>query len=555
MDPETPRKFATTPGTRDVLPPESTRLLDVQAEIRDRFKLFGFREVVTPALKYSEVIEEHGLRDAAYKLFDRDNQMLLLRPEMTTPIARLVAQRLAGSPEPHKLSYVLPAYRRTSVGRGQSAELYQAGVEVVGSASAREDSATIALLVDVLESLGLSAPSDFAVVLGQSAFYSGYLRRVAPDAATTVTAALAGKDLVAVEAIARDLPAAAAAGVRGIPRLVGPATDGSLVEEAGRFAVGEEAGAALENLREILRHLGAHGALDAVILDLGLIGRHEYYTGVVYEAYAAGLGFTIANGGRYDNLLKRFGKAMPATGFAIYLERLLSVLPAEEPSPLLVLVGGDLDGIEAAAALRENGVPVLHLSEDLAPEAAAEYARSVDAAWISYPAKAGVKLAAVDPPGEFVFMDARAVAESALRGAGLPAGVVRENGRKLVYRQGDMEFIVSRPSDVPVFVEYGAADVGIVGKDVLEEQGPNVVELRDLGTGACRMILAAPEAGAEEVRRAIRHAEVVRVATKFPNTARRYFERMGRQAEVIELHGSIELAPLVGLADCIVDLT
>ena len=414
MHRETPRKFATTPGTRDVLPPESTRLLEVQAEIRDRFKLFGFRDVVTPVLEYSEVIEEHGLRDASYKLFDQDNQMVLLRPEMTTPIARLVAQRLANDPPPHKLSYVLPAYRRASVGRGQSAELYQAGVEVVGSSSPREDAATIALLVDVLQSLGLEAPSDFAVVLGQSAFYSGYLRHFAPDAATTVTAALAAKDLVAVDAIARDLPADAAAGVRGIPRLVGPATDGSLVEEAGRFAVGEEAGAALENLREILRHLGAHGALDAVILDLGLIGRHEYYTGVVYEAYAAGLGFTVANGGRYDNLLKRFGKELPATGFAIYLERLLSVLPEEEPSPLLVLVGGNLDGIEAAAALRENGVPVLHLSEDLAPEAAAEYARSVDAAWISYPAKAGVKLAAVDPPGEFVFMDARAVAEAVL---------------------------------------------------------------------------------------------------------------------------------------------
>jgi ATP phosphoribosyltransferase len=144
---------------------------------------------------------------------------------------------------------------------------------------------------------------------------------------------------------------------------------------------------------------------------------------------------------------------------------------------------------------------------------------------------------------------------SALESAGLPAGIARENGRRLIYRAGDAEFIVSRPSDVPVFVEYGAADVGIVGKDVLEEHRFNVVELRDLGTGRCRMILAAPEVGAEDVRRAIRHAEVVRVATKFPDTARRYFERMGRQAEVIELHGSIELAPLVGLAECIVDLT
>ena len=143
----------------------------------------------------------------------------------------------------------------------------------------------------------------------------------------------------------------------------------------------------------------------------------------------------------------------------------------------------------------------------------------------------------------------------ALGAAGMPVGVLREDGRRLLYRAEGAEFIVSRPSDVPVFVEHGAADVGIVGKDVLDEQRPNVVELRDLGTGACRMILAAPEKKAGDVRSAIQHAEVVRVATKFPNTARRYFESLGRQAEIIELHGSVELAPLVGLAECIVDLT
>jgi ATP phosphoribosyltransferase regulatory subunit len=414
MDRETPRKFATTPGTRDVLPPESTRLLGVQDSIRERFGLFGFREVLTPALEYSEVIEEPGLRDVSYKLFDQDNQMLLLRPEMTTPIARLVSQRLAGSPPPHKLSYVLPAYRRASVGRGQSAELYQAGVEVVGSSSPREDASTIALLVDVLQSLGLRSPTDFAVVLGQSAFYAGYLRHAAPDAATAVTGALAAKDLVAVDAISRDLPADVASGVRGIPRIVGPATDESIIEEAGGFAVGEEAKGALENLREILRHLEAHGALGAVILDLGLSGRHDYYTGAVYEAYASGLGFTVANGGRYDNLLRRFGKGLPATGFAIYLERLLSVLPEEGQQPLLILVGGDVGGIEAAAGLRRLGVPVLHLAEDLPPEAALEYARSVDAAWISYPAPGGVKLATADPAGEFVFMNPESVARTVL---------------------------------------------------------------------------------------------------------------------------------------------
>src|ERR671917_1603133 len=223
------RKFSTTPGTRDILPPESTRLREAQTRIRERFRLFGYSEVLTPTLEYYEAIEEPKLRDASFKLFDPDNQMVMLRPEMTTPIARLVAQRLQNFPPPHKLSYVLPVYRRASVGRGQSAELYQAGVEVVGSPSPQEDAATIALLVDVLNTLGLEAPDDFAVVLGQTAFYEAYLQHAAPTAAPAV---------------------------REMPRLVGPATDGAVLEEAARLA-GDAPGAltALENLQEILKHL------------------------------------------------------------------------------------------------------------------------------------------------------------------------------------------------------------------------------------------------------------------------------------------------------------
>jgi len=392
MKKETPRTFSTTPGTRDVLPPESTRLLDVQAKILERFRMHGFREVITPSLEYSEVLEEPKLRDASFKLFDPDNQMLLLRPEMTTPIARLVAQRLRNSPPPHKISYSLPVYRRTGVGRGQSAEFHQAGVEVVGSTSPGEDAGTIALLVDALESVGLR---DFVVVLGQTAFYEGYLRRAAPQVASELLAALAAKDLVRVDELSSNLPA----GVREIPRLVGPAADGSFLERASRYAEEGEAVGALENLREILAHLDACGCLGSVMLDLGLIGRHNYYTGAVYEVYASGLGFTVANGGRYDNLLRRFGESLPATGFAISLERLLSVLPAGELAPLLVLVGDTAEDSRIAADLRSSGVPVLHLAEDLTPEAAFGYARSVDASWVGYPVPDGLKLAR--PGGEF----------------------------------------------------------------------------------------------------------------------------------------------------------
>jgi ATP phosphoribosyltransferase regulatory subunit len=389
---EIPRKFTTTPGTRDVLPPESTRLWDVQARILRRFRAFGFREVVTPALEYSEVIEEPRLRDASFKLFDPDNQMIILRPEVTTPIARLIAQRLRNSPPPHKLSYSLPVYRRAGVGHGQAAEFHQAGVEVVGSTSPAEDAGAIALLVDTLESLGLRASEDFAVVLGQTAFYEGYLRAVAPEAATELLGALAAKDLVRVDELAAGLPDTVAYAAREIPRIVGPAADGAVLGRAERYAEGEAA-LALENLRDILAHLEAYGCLEAVILDLGLIGRYNYYTGAVYEAYSPNLGFTIANGGRYDNLLHRFGESLPATGFAISLERLLSVLPVGDDEPLLVLVGESVESTRSAEALRESGVRVLHLAEDASPDEATAYADSVGAGWLCYPTTEGLKLA------------------------------------------------------------------------------------------------------------------------------------------------------------------
>ncbi len=406
---ETTRRFATTPGTRDMLPPEAMRLTDAQAKVIERFRAHGFREVITPALEYAEVIDEPRLRDASFKLFDPDNQMLLLRPEMTTPIARLVAQRLKGAPTPHKLSYCLPVYRRSSVGRGQSAEFHQAGVEVVGSASPGEDAGAISLLMDVLENLGLRAGDDFRVVLGQAAFYRGYIEENAPEAAQELLAALGGKDLVRVEEISRNLPEEAAAGVREIPRLVGPAEEPSVLGMAERYAVGEAEGA-LDNLEEILGHLDASGRLGAVMLDFGLIGRHGYYTGAVYEAYAAGLGFTIANGGRYDTLLEDFGENLPATGFAISLERLISILPHETDASILVLVGRGTSATKAAENLRGHGVAVLHVAEDLSPEKAFEYARFVDAGWVGYLAGDGVKLADVKY-GEFEMFSLERVSE------------------------------------------------------------------------------------------------------------------------------------------------
>jgi ATP phosphoribosyltransferase/ATP phosphoribosyltransferase regulatory subunit len=137
---------------------------------------------------------------------------------------------------------------------------------------------------------------------------------------------------------------------------------------------------------------------------------------------------------------------------------------------------------------------------------------------------------------------------------GVETRELRGDSRALVFATGDLVLVTMRPSDVPTYVEAGAADVGITGKDVLLEQSDRAVyELLDLGYGACRMVLAGRR-GDESLGEAERRLGFVRIATKYPRVATRYFERSGRQAEVVEVKGSVELAPLVGLADGIVDL-
>lgn len=142
---------------------------------------------------------------------------------------------------------------------------------------------------------------------------------------------------------------------------------------------------------------------------------------------------------------------------------------------------------------------------------------------------------------------------------GIRTDEVRRNDRKLVF---DVGLITMRPSDVPTYVAAGAADLGITGKDVLMEQtdaavagaGRDVYELRDLGFGRCTMVIATRD-GPDPAAEALRRLGVIRVATKYPRVATRYFEDTGRQAEIIEVKGSVELAPLTGLVEAIVDLT
>ena len=143
----------------------------------------------------------------------------------------------------------------------------------------------------------------------------------------------------------------------------------------------------------------------------------------------------------------------------------------------------------------------------------------------------------------------------ALESAGLDVGTLADPGRQLTIRTADAEFVIGKPTDIPVYVAYGGVDCAVAGKDVLVESALDVVEMVDLGFGACRFVVAEPEGSDAEVTEHYLHLGVIRVATKYPRITEAYFAERGVQVEIVKLNGNIEIAPLIGLADQIVDIT
>ena len=230
-------------------------------------------------------------------------------------------------------------------------------------------------------------------------------------------------------------------------------------------------------------------------LDLSMADEMEYYNGLVFTGYVAGIPRAVLKGGRYDYLMQRFTPGANAIGFAMYLDELERLAA---PLPPVQQQGGEKTWLNIALPKGRLGDKAYKL----------------------------------------------------LAGAGYSATEDYNDTRKLVVENPDacVRYFLVKPSDVAIYVEHGAADIGIVGKDILTESGADVYELLDTGMGKCRMCVAGPANFADDESRALR------VATKFVNIARDHYERRGRDIDIIKLNGSIELAPILGLSDVIVDI-
>jgi ATP phosphoribosyltransferase regulatory subunit len=315
-------------GTRDILPDEMRELRRLSGNLLETFLSFGYGEVSTPTMEYEDVLVQGDERaaGASYRLFDEHGQVLALRSDMTIPIARLAATRFAGTEPPLRFCYLSHAYRAVRPQRGQQREFLQAGVELIGADAPEGTVEVLEVLTAALDAGGLPRAR---VGLGDAGMFTGLLRGmgVAPAQGKEVLEALARHDLVELErrVAALDVAPERRETLIALPQLRG----GREVIERAIEIGGEDVRGAIARLTEVADGLAERDISGRVIFDLGLVRDLGYYTGAIFEVYDPALGHVIGGGGRYDGLLARFGRGLPACGFALYVER-MHVAQAEE---------------------------------------------------------------------------------------------------------------------------------------------------------------------------------------------------------------------------------
>jgi len=311
-------------GTRDVLPDETRELRRITDALRTVFERHGYGEVVTPALEYESELARGDMRDVrpAYRVFDENGAVLVLRSDMTVPIARVVATRYPHAEPPLRFGYFAHCYRAVRPQRGQQRELLQAGIELVGSPGPQGTVEALTVLVDALDATGLA---DYRIGLGDASLYPALMEAlgVSLTVREELLHTLGRRDLVALEeqVVALGLDERSADLLVRVPQIRGGPEVLDDLDDAVAEAVTGLRGVAEQVPPTVARRL---------IVDLGLVRDIGYYTGAIFEVYDPALGTPIGGGGRYDDLLGRFGRALPAVGFALGVDRLHIALAGEE---------------------------------------------------------------------------------------------------------------------------------------------------------------------------------------------------------------------------------
>ena len=491
----------TPEGVRDIYGSEFVQKFELQQLLYHVLAERGYQGIETPTFEFFDVFSrEVGTVPSRelYKFFDKEGNTLALRPDMTPSIARAVSKYFHDE-TPIRLCYMGNTFINYDKYQGRLKETTQLGAELMGEERVSADVELLSVLVEALKAAGLE---EFQVSVGQVEFFKALLKEagIGSGAEESLRRLISDKNRFAAEELLADyeLSPKLRETFLEMATLSGSA---EALEKARALTDNPEALKALGRLEDIYRGLKEKGFEKYISFDLSMLSKYNYYTGIVFRAYSYGYGEPVAKGGRYDTLLSHFGRELPAVGFAIVVDQLQRALNSSE-------IRKEAAGPDGSRYL------TFALTKGRLAKKTLELLEKV-----------GITCEEMKDP----------------------------DSRKLIFVNDELKlkFFLAKGPDVPTYVEYGAADIGVVGKDTLVEEGRKMYEVLDLGFGKCRMCVCGPASAREKLA----HQEQIRVATKYPDIAKDYFYNQKHQTvEIIKLNGSIELAPLVGLSEVIVDI-
>lgn len=489
----------TPEGTKDLLFAECTARRQIMNTLHGIFEETGYHQVITPGFEFYDVFSSSEMyfpQDSMYKLIDDKGRLMVARPDSTIPIARLVATKLKGCPLPLRLYYGQTLYRKNPGLRGRSDEIMQMGVELIGASSFQSD---VEILSMGAKALSACEGNDLRIEIGHVGIFKLLMEHISADQEQKmrIHEYIASKNYAALSAKLDRLENNHTTKIlKELPKLFGGK---EVFEKAKHLFEGydERLTEMLLYLEEIFCALTKLDLNDQVIIDFGLVNQADYYSSLVFKGYITSAGEPVLSGGRYDGLLKDFGNDLPATGFGINVDQL------------------------AANILRKKDENAEELTRDPRLRVALTKGRLE---------KDAINL---------------------FQAMGLDCRNMKDKGRKLFISipNRNIDLVFAKAADVITYVEHGVCDLGIVGMDTIMESGGTFYEVLNLGFGKCKFVLAAPK-GADFYS----GYSTKRVASKYPKVTRDFFEEQGMDVEIIKIEGSVELAPILSLADGIIDI-
>lgn len=491
----------TPEGVRDIYNGEYADKLRIEEEIHKVFTGAGYKDIQTPTFEYFDLFDSNigttPSRDL-YRFTDRDGQTVVLRSDFTPSIARCAAKYFMEEQGILKFTYKGNTFSQTGALQGKLKETTQMGVDVIGDDSTTSDVEVIRLASSAIRSV---TDKNIRLVISNIDYFKGLCEQYGipgdielklRDYVTNKNFTAARQYLIDSHADGLSISEETIDSIMQLESLIGGE---EVLKRAEKMAGNDRSNAALKRLKKIHNALTSCGSDVQISYDLSMLNKYTYYTGVVFKLYMPGVGDCVAKGGRYDNLLKEFGKDAPAIGFVIVIDDLLQAVRAPESK--------ERDEYLTFALTKGRlADKTLQLLEKI----------------------------------------------------GISCDEVKDKDtRKLVFINDELKlrFFLAKGPDVPTYVENGVADIGVVGEDTILEENRRVYEVMDLGFGKCRMCVCGPK----EAKELLKHHEKIRVCTKYPTIAKDYFYNKKHQTvELIKLNGSVELGPIVGLGDVIVDI-